>query len=135
MTLGCVTPEAIQKALGGSNAFTEALVIRRQNGPLAYEPEALSLAATLGAQHLIVEDVSIDPEDDGGRFEAHRAWWGLEPGASIGRSARTITELATIPASAPDGRYFRRRKRGLCVTCGYDLRGSPERCPECGAGR
>ncbi len=32
----------------------------------------------------------------------------------------------------PVHRRRKRRKLGLCVKCGYDLRGSKDRCPECG---
>ena len=47
--------------------------------------------------------------------------------------------LATGAAAVPTGRLLlrlaarRKVRSGLCLSCGYDLRATPDRCPECGA--
>ena len=46
-----------------------------------------------------------------------------------------VLALGTPPTLwwiVPRLRRCLRRRKGLCISCGYDLRGSTDKCPECG---
>jgi hypothetical protein len=47
-----------------------------------------------------------------------------------------VVALATLPVGVARTRTVLSRRlrarRGMCPDCGYDLRGTPDRCPECG---
>jgi hypothetical protein len=70
--------------------------------------------------------------------------WVARPGARaavqiVGLSVRVPMYLPLLAMLACTGllwqanrRSVRRARRGQCPGCGYDLAGSPRRCPECG---
>jgi hypothetical protein len=43
-----------------------------------------------------------------------------------------LTALLPLSQLSAAIRLAKRRRRGLCPACGYDLRATPGRCPECG---
>lgn len=77
-----------------------------------------------------------------GRFRWERLGFGFGVGGTGGGNrvyAWTIPDWFLIMAFAswPAARWIRRRRLArhppnACRVCGYDLRATPERCPECG---
>jgi hypothetical protein len=56
-----------------------------------------------------------------------REWWVPHWAAAV-----TLAALPTCRLAPLIRRCRGRCRTGHCPTCGYDLRASPERCPECG---
>jgi arylformamidase len=71
---------------------------------------AANLLVERGIEHLVVDLPSIDRSHDEGRLTAHRIFFGLPPGsvtlAQATRAGATVTELAYIPDTTPDGPYL-----------------------------
>ena len=118
-----VTADAIDTALAALPGNGEALVIRtlpndetklgRAYAGAAPAPyftgTAIERLVALGVEHLVVDVPSLDRAHDGGRMIAHRAFWGLPAGArrlaEASRPHATITELAFVASTIPDGWY------------------------------
>lgn len=63
-------------------------------------------------------------------------WVGVSQSTSLTIPYRFVLPLtAALPLARLARVLLRRRKRqaGHCANCGYDLRATPDRCPECGA--
>jgi hypothetical protein len=71
-----------------------------------------------------------------GRFQfgsrhAWVPWWWACAALALLPACRMVCRAAVAADRFPGER--RRVREGLCRACGYDLRATPDKCPECGA--
>jgi len=109
-----LTATAIDKAW--KNKEVEALIIRTSpNNPKKattnlsntnwpfMDAAAAEHLCNVGVKHLLIDQPSVDKEEDGGHMFAHKAFWNI-PEAP--RTQATITELIFVPDHVKDGMYL-----------------------------
>lgn len=65
--------------------------------------EAIEYLNELGVIHLLLDMPSVDKEVDGGKLEAHHAFWNYPDNTQL---HKTITELIYVPNDIFDGTYI-----------------------------
>jgi kynurenine formamidase len=109
-----ITKNQLEKILKGRSA--ETLIIRTLpnddnkkiahysgTNPAYMAKNAADYLRELSVNHLILDLPSIDREEDGGKLQAHHAFWNYP---SNPRIHSTITELSYIPENVKDGYYL-----------------------------
>lgn len=78
--------------------------------PPYFSAAAMQWIVARGIDHLVVDLPSVDRSHDGGMLTTHRLFWGIAPGATDSTAAQrrnaTITEMAYMDESIPDGPYL-----------------------------
>ncbi|HSH95719.1 MAG TPA: hypothetical protein VK968_16365 [Roseimicrobium sp.] len=112
--------------------------------PFAHTFHHRAIPAVGGASSLRIIDIATDSTGEWHDLSGRRYQDGTHGG-----SGRTVpafrlrvdvrwymlvvaTSLLPLGWSLTQWRARRRVRRGYCRTCGYDLRATPDRCPECG---
>lgn len=114
---------ALANPKGGLLLYTDAIdaaTIRRRKGFAHFRESALDMAEAFGSPHR--------------RWGPVRVWSGPPHRIVVVQWWLPAALLAVAPGAwlADRVRLRRRHLLGLCPACGYDLRASKERCPECG---
>lgn len=110
-----ITRKQLMDALKDSEN-TEALILRTlSNGlnklhmqysntnPPYIQKEAIEYLNELGVEHILIDLPSVDKEVDGGKLEAHHAFWNYPENTQLHKS---ITELIYVPNEIFDGTYL-----------------------------
>jgi kynurenine formamidase len=71
--------------------------------PCYLDIEIVSLLNEFGVKHLLVDQPSVDREEDGGALAFHHAFWNVPEKPNF---ERTITELIYVPNDVADGNYI-----------------------------
>lgn len=109
-----ISAKQLQRALQGKSP--QALIIRtlpntsskkkkqysHTNWPYLLE-EAAILIREMGIEHLLIDQPSVDREEDGGELLAHRAFWDYPNNT---RHGATITEMIYVRNNIQDGSYL-----------------------------
>lgn len=71
--------------------------------PVYLHPDAATKIREAGVKHLLIDQPSVDKEEDGGALAAHKNYWNYP---NHPRLDATITELIYVSESIKDGRYL-----------------------------
>jgi hypothetical protein len=133
----------IQQARGASDGSWEAdvsrygnLDIRSGSVPIGgiWSDGSISSDRTLGFATFTASGPAIAFRSPAGGFASCSLM-----ASGVGVPLWFLLCLTAAPPAVAAARHLRRRRiaararSGLCPSCGYDLRASPDRCPECGS--